>query len=173
MYDKENNESLKERFSLVLLYFFYSEKPPAPSRVQLVRASTNTLEVCWGAVPTADAYLLQLQKYDLPPSQALTPTAVPQGNPLMKAVANPSTPQPTVVRTPTPGKGRLSSVWVFFIVQLLIKKKNLEHHPTPCKQLYLLYYMTYQWSSLNYHEFWKWSTHAFFLQRIIQGSLKT
>ncbi|XP_062581940.1 LOW QUALITY PROTEIN: host cell factor 1-like [Saccostrea cucullata] len=85
------------------LWFLETEKPPAPSRVQLVRASTNTLEVCWGAVPTADAYLLQLQKYDLPPSQALTPTAVPQTNPLMKAVTSPSTPQPTVVRTPTPG----------------------------------------------------------------------
>uniref|UniRef100_K1PYA2 Host cell factor n=1 Tax=Magallana gigas TaxID=29159 RepID=K1PYA2_MAGGI len=85
------------------LWFLETEKPPAPSRVQLVRASTNTLEVCWGAVPTADAYLLQLQKYDLPPSQALTPTAVPQGNPLMKAVSTPSTPQPTVVRTPTAG----------------------------------------------------------------------
>ncbi|XP_078339455.1 host cell factor 1-like isoform X4 [Crassostrea virginica] len=84
------------------LWFLETEKPPAPSRVQLVRASTNTLEVCWGAVPTADAYLLQLQKYDLPPSQALTPTAVPQTNPLMKAVPTPSTPQPTVVRTPTP-----------------------------------------------------------------------
>ncbi|XP_048740513.2 host cell factor 1-like isoform X2 [Ostrea edulis] len=85
------------------LWFLETEKPPAPSRVQLVRASTNTLEVCWGAVPTADAYLLQLQKYDLPPSQALTPTAIPQTNPLMKAVSTPSAAQPTVVRTPTPG----------------------------------------------------------------------
>lgn len=142
MYDKENNESLKERFSLVLLYFFYSEKPPAPSRVQLVRASTNTLEVCWGAVPTADAYLLQLQKYDLPPSQALTPTAVPQGNPLMKAVANPSTPQPTVVRTPTPGKGRLSSVWVFFYrTTFNLKKKTLNTTPLPVNNYF--FYITW------------------------------
>lgn len=34
--------------------------PGAPGRVQLVRASTTTLEVCWGATPTADAYLLQV-----------------------------------------------------------------------------------------------------------------
>ena len=94
------------RHFYISVSYLFPEKPPAPSRVQLVRASTNTLEVCWGAVPTADAYLLQLQKYDLPPSQALTPTAVPQTNPLMKAVPTPSTPQPTVVRTPTPGKGR-------------------------------------------------------------------
>jgi hypothetical protein len=55
------------------LWFLETEKPPPPTRVQLVRASTNTLEVCWGAVPTADAYLLQLQKYDMPPTQQ-TPT---------------------------------------------------------------------------------------------------
>lgn len=46
-----------------------TDRPVAPSRVQLVRASTNTLEVCWGAVPNADAYLLQLQKYDVPYTQ--------------------------------------------------------------------------------------------------------
>ena len=34
------------------LFLFSSEKPPAPTRVQLVRASTTTLEVCWGSVPT-------------------------------------------------------------------------------------------------------------------------
>lgn len=33
-------------------FFFSLEKPPAPTRVQLVRASTTTLEVCWGSVPT-------------------------------------------------------------------------------------------------------------------------
>ncbi|EDO49657.1 predicted protein, partial [Nematostella vectensis] len=50
------------------LWFLETEKPPAPSRVQLVRASTTTLEVCWGSVSTADAYILQLQKYELPPA---------------------------------------------------------------------------------------------------------
>ncbi len=40
------------------------EKPPAPGRVQLVRASVASLEVCWSAVATAEAYLLQLQKYE-------------------------------------------------------------------------------------------------------------
>lgn len=34
--------------------------PGSPGRVQLVRASTVTLEVCWGGTPTADAYLLQV-----------------------------------------------------------------------------------------------------------------
>ena len=84
-----------------LVCCIYTEKPPAPSRVQLVRASTNALEVCWGAVPTADAYLLQLQKYDLPPAQTPTPTAATTTNPLAKAL--PSLPAATVTQaTGTP-----------------------------------------------------------------------
>ena len=82
---------------------YFSEKPPAPTRVQLVRASTNALEVCWGAVPTADAYLLQLQKYDLPPAQPMTPTATPTTNPVAKAVAAPPQQQMPVARQPVPG----------------------------------------------------------------------
>ena len=82
------------------LWFLETEKPPAPTRVQLVRASTNTLEVCWGAVPTADAYLLQLQKYDMPPTQAAAPAGVPAtaATPTIKpAVASQpiTSPQPT------------------------------------------------------------------------------
>ncbi|XP_025107654.1 host cell factor 1-like isoform X2 [Pomacea canaliculata] len=92
------------------LWFLETEKPPAPSRVQLVRASTNTLEVCWGSVPTADAYLLQLQKYDLPPAQSLpttaaaTAAAVAPAPPSIPAVRplTPATPgTPTVLRTAT------------------------------------------------------------------------
>ena len=79
------------------LWFLETQKPPAPSRVQLVRASTNTLEVCWAALPTADAYLLQLQKYDTPPSQALGPTSVPAGT-QVKTPTVPQLPQGTVVR---------------------------------------------------------------------------
>lgn len=46
------------------MWYLETEKPSAPGRVQLVRASVSSLEVCWSAVPTAEAYLLQLQKYD-------------------------------------------------------------------------------------------------------------
>ena len=78
------------------LWFLETEKPPPPTRVQLVRASTNTLEVCWGAVPTADAYLLQLQKYDMPPTQQ-TPTTpgIPttQQPPLQQQVSQPQQQQ--------------------------------------------------------------------------------
>lgn len=52
------------------LWYLETEKPLPPARVQLVRANTNSLEVSWGAVATADNYLLQLQKYELPTTTA-------------------------------------------------------------------------------------------------------
>ena len=60
------------------LWYLETERPAAPGRVQLVRASTHSLEVCWGSIPTADAYLLQVQKYDMPvtaPTTGTTTTA--------------------------------------------------------------------------------------------------
>ncbi|XP_076469600.1 host cell factor 1-like isoform X2 [Babylonia areolata] len=98
------------------LWFLETEKPPAPSRVQLVRASTNTLEVCWGAVNTADAYLLQLQKYDLPPAQtpattasgAVAPVGTPTGTPVMRQLT-PAQPGTTTVLRPA-GAGSVRPV---------------------------------------------------------------
>ncbi|GAB1295453.1 Host cell factor 2 [Apodemus speciosus] len=37
-----------------------SEKPPAPSQVQLIKATTNSFHVKWDEVPTVEGYLLQL-----------------------------------------------------------------------------------------------------------------
>ncbi|XP_041130055.1 host cell factor 1-like [Polyodon spathula] len=74
------------------LWYLETEKPPAPSRVQLVRANTNSLEVSWGAVPTADSYLLQLQKYDIP---AATAASSPVLNPAPSLPAShPKSPAP-------------------------------------------------------------------------------
>ncbi|XP_064812250.1 host cell factor 1-like isoform X2 [Oncorhynchus masou masou] len=64
------------------LWYLETEKPRPPSRVQLVRANTSSLEVSWGAVPTADTYLLQLQKYDIPPAPAATTPSVSPATPL-------------------------------------------------------------------------------------------
>uniref|UniRef100_A0A4W5LWA8 Host cell factor 1 n=1 Tax=Hucho hucho TaxID=62062 RepID=A0A4W5LWA8_9TELE len=78
------------------LWYLETERPHAPSRVQLVRANTNSLEVSWGAVSTADTYLLQLQKYDIPAATAVTSSALNaattlQGNlPKSPATAAPS-----------------------------------------------------------------------------------
>ncbi|XP_045141397.1 host cell factor 1 isoform X3 [Echinops telfairi] len=69
------------------LWYLETEKPPPPSRVQLVRANTTSLEVSWGAVATADSYLLQLQKYDIPASAATVTSSTP--NPVPSAPANP------------------------------------------------------------------------------------
>ncbi|XP_054859240.1 host cell factor 1 isoform X2 [Eublepharis macularius] len=65
------------------LWYLETEKPPSPSRVQLVRANTNSLEVSWGSVPTADTYLLQLQKYDIPAATS------PAANPVPSVPVNP------------------------------------------------------------------------------------
>ena len=73
------------------LWFLETEKPPAPGRVQLVRASTNSLEVCWGTVPTAESYLLQIQKYEFPTPGA-TPTTSADTPNTAPAPATPPTP---------------------------------------------------------------------------------
>lgn len=59
------------------LWYLETERPPAPARVQLVRANTTSLEVSWGPVPTADSYLLQLQKYEIPAAASPAPAPVP------------------------------------------------------------------------------------------------
>ncbi|XP_029283987.1 host cell factor 1-like isoform X2 [Cottoperca gobio] len=55
------------------LWYLETERPCAPSRVQLVRANTSSLEVSWGPSQTAETYLLQLQKYDIPTTPASSP----------------------------------------------------------------------------------------------------
>lgn len=62
--------------------------------------------MCWGSVPTADAYLLQLQKYDLPPAQTVTPAAVPMTNTLTKTQTTTTQSQPTIIRAPAPATGK-------------------------------------------------------------------
>ncbi|OZC07341.1 hypothetical protein X798_05651 [Onchocerca flexuosa] len=42
------------------MWYLETDKPDAPGRVQLIRATMSGLEVCWNAVPTAEAYFLQL-----------------------------------------------------------------------------------------------------------------
>ncbi|KYO29688.1 host cell factor 1 [Alligator mississippiensis] len=87
------------------LWYLETEKPPGPARVQLVRANTTSLEVSWGAVPTADSYLLQLQKYDLPAAASPAPTPVPSvpANPPKSpapAAAAPVAPTPAAAAPP-------------------------------------------------------------------------
>ena len=78
-----------------------TDKPSVPGRVQLVRASTNSLEVCWGSVPQADAYLLQIQKYDMPPAAtAAGATSAPVSNIQPPAAITTTASIPVAVGTP-------------------------------------------------------------------------
>ncbi|XP_056886735.1 host cell factor 1a isoform X2 [Takifugu flavidus] len=74
------------------LWYLETERPHAPARVQLVRANTNSLEVSWGAVSTADTYLLQLQKYDIPATPAAASPAMSATSSL--PVNSPKSPAP-------------------------------------------------------------------------------
>ncbi|XP_063640864.1 host cell factor 2 isoform X1 [Pan troglodytes] len=47
------------------LWYLDTEKPPAPSQVQLIKATTNSFHVKWDEVSTVEGYLLQLST-DLP-----------------------------------------------------------------------------------------------------------
>ncbi|XP_018013920.1 host cell factor 2 [Hyalella azteca] len=91
--------------------------PACPGRVQLVRACTTTLEVCWSTAPTAEAYLLQIQKYSVQPTPAAAaaaaaaagagakmaaPTDSPQaGNPSLKLVRATSATTDTTLASAT------------------------------------------------------------------------
>lgn len=67
------------------------EVPPVGSRVSLVRASTNSLEVCWVATPTAQAYVLEVQKLEAPAPPQATPVSAT--SPFIKKIQNVNTPQ--------------------------------------------------------------------------------
>lgn len=81
------------------LWYLETEKPPAPGRVQLVRASTNSLEVCWGAIATAEAYLLQIQKYEVP-AAGTTPASTSETAAKPSPTASTPSTLPTPVRIP-------------------------------------------------------------------------
>ncbi|XP_014881354.1 host cell factor 1-like isoform X3 [Poecilia latipinna] len=76
------------------LWYLETECPMAPSRVQLVRANTSSLEVSWGPSKTADTYLLQLQRYDIPATPGSTPAAA--------APAGHAVPPPAAAHGATP-----------------------------------------------------------------------
>lgn len=87
------------------LWYLEVEKPGPPGRIQLVRAATNNLEICWPGHPIADSYILQIQKYEMPPAPQPPPP------PPVAAVAPlPTPPQAAVSDGPPPAKmARLST----------------------------------------------------------------
>lgn len=79
--------NLKIKFQVCCkdLWFLEVEVPPVSSRVSLVRASTNTLEICWVPTPTAVAYVLEVQKIDQPTPQ---PDKVPAQQQILKKITH-------------------------------------------------------------------------------------
>ncbi|CAG9538511.1 unnamed protein product [Cercopithifilaria johnstoni] len=57
------------------MWYLETDKPDAPGRVQLIRATVSGLEVCWNAVPTAEAYFLQLRKFEAKPDDIIKSAA--------------------------------------------------------------------------------------------------
>uniref|UniRef100_A0A6P7G2J2 Host cell factor 2-like n=1 Tax=Diabrotica virgifera virgifera TaxID=50390 RepID=A0A6P7G2J2_DIAVI len=49
------------------LWYIDVDKPPAPSRVSLVKAGINNLEVNWTGAISVHTYILQIQKCEIPP----------------------------------------------------------------------------------------------------------
>lgn len=54
------------------LWYLETERPSVPGRILLVRASTNSLEISWSPVPSAEAYVVQVQRFE--PSAAVAPS---------------------------------------------------------------------------------------------------
>lgn len=50
------------------MWYLETEKPQQPGKCQLIKATTNSLEISWGQVSNADGYVLQIQRYDAPPN---------------------------------------------------------------------------------------------------------
>ncbi|XP_056239811.1 host cell factor 1b isoform X1 [Seriola aureovittata] len=93
------------------LWYLETERPCAPSRVQLVRANTSSLEVSWGPSQTADTYLLQVQKYDIPATPATTsPASSPAPNPVPTATPGASSPKSPIAMAPATQANPLSGI---------------------------------------------------------------
>uniref|UniRef100_A0A182NND4 Fibronectin type-III domain-containing protein n=1 Tax=Anopheles dirus TaxID=7168 RepID=A0A182NND4_9DIPT len=78
------------------LWYLEVERPAAASRVQLVRASTHSLEVCWQTVPSASYYILEVQKIPQapppPPPPPVAQNAAPAviASPVAAAIGSPA-----------------------------------------------------------------------------------
>lgn len=89
------------------------DRPSVCGRVALVRASTQTLELCWVHVPCSTVYLLQCEIMDpLPPSVATTsfsPGNVKLSTSLMTAESQSVEPIATPLQQPSKFVARLIS----------------------------------------------------------------
>ncbi|XP_056646193.1 host cell factor 2 [Diorhabda sublineata] len=90
------------------LWYLEVDVPPAPTRVALVKAGTHSLEVNWTGSPSVQHYILQIQKYDLPPPQASSTPKLPPASSLASTnqtisplvnTSSSNSPTPTIAKT--------------------------------------------------------------------------
>lgn len=106
------------------LWYLEVDKPAAPSRVSLVKAGTHSLEVNWTGSPSVQTYILQIQKYNLPPSAVSNPpkpTAAPVATPVAGAVT-PKPSQPVVSPVTSPTTPPVTKVAVATVSQNVVPK---------------------------------------------------
>ncbi|XP_022915035.1 host cell factor 1-like isoform X2 [Onthophagus taurus] len=75
------------------LWYLEVDKPPAPGKVALLKAATSSLEVNWTGAPQTQVYILQIQKYDLPPQPMVPPNPKPLMPPAPKPLVTASAKQ--------------------------------------------------------------------------------
>uniref|UniRef100_A0A182K858 Host cell factor Kelch-repeats domain-containing protein n=1 Tax=Anopheles christyi TaxID=43041 RepID=A0A182K858_9DIPT len=85
------------------LWYLEVERPATASRVQLVRASTHSLEVCWQAVPSASFYILEVQKI---PQAPPPPPPAPVGMNTTPAIV--ASPSGATISSPASNAGSMS-----------------------------------------------------------------
>ncbi|KAK2850943.1 hypothetical protein Q5P01_007219 [Channa striata] len=105
-------------------WYLETEHPSAPSRVQLVRANTLSLKVCWGPCQTADTYLLQLQTHDIPITPAASSLDCPYGHTCRKGAGSPlaaATAKPSGVLKVAAAPGVLGGASVVMVKQTTAK----------------------------------------------------
>ncbi|XP_049805500.1 host cell factor 1 isoform X1 [Schistocerca nitens] len=90
------------------LWYLEVLHPMQPHKVQLVRAQTEELELCWPAVPTAEAYRIQLHRYEMPPNWSMPSyPPVPIRSP-PQPVPSPTKSPPSQVEKTSPQKDNTS-----------------------------------------------------------------
>ncbi|XP_018573146.1 host cell factor 2 isoform X2 [Anoplophora glabripennis] len=92
------------------LWYLEVDKPPAPSRVSLVKAATHSLEVNWTGSPSVQTYILQIQKYDLPPPAATAAKPAPVQATVPPLITSPKQAQSVLGSPSTPTQGAKTTV---------------------------------------------------------------
>ncbi|XP_050092657.1 host cell factor isoform X2 [Anopheles aquasalis] len=91
------------------LWYLEVERPAVASRVQLVRASTHSLELCWSSVPSASHYILEVQKVATPlPSPALPVQPTPASQTTLVAPISSPALSATIASPASNNSGALS-----------------------------------------------------------------